>query len=361
MIVQPIIDRRSALRVLATSALVASDRFKSAVSAAEGAKTTGLGLVVYCCGLRRERQRQADPRRDLFEPTMFLAHCRQLGVGGMQVDLGIGEAAQAAALRQQSEAAGVYIEAIISPPRTQGDVDRFQAAMKTAAAAGARAARTVIIPGRRYEYFDSLSQFQEAAQRGQRALELAAPIAEKLRLPLAVENHKDQRNDERVALFKQISSEFVGACVDTGNSLALLEDPLETVEVLAPWAHAVHLKDQAVQLYDDGFLLADVPLGQGSLDLKQMVAILRRHKPTMRFTLEFITRDPLKVPVLTEKYWATFPELPASVLARALRRARNGSAMKLQYVTPLSPDDQVALEDANVRSSLDYARDQLRL
>ncbi len=64
-------------------------------------------------------------------------------------------------------------------------------------------------------------------------LEQAAPLAEKHRIPLAVENHKDHRDAQRIALFEHISSEFVGACVDTGNSFALLEDPLETVRRFA--------------------------------------------------------------------------------------------------------------------------------
>ena len=114
-----------------------------------------------------------------------------------------------------------------------------------------------------------------------------------------------------------------------------------------------------MQLYEDGFLLGDIPLGQGFLDLKTMVAILRRRKPDIRFSLELITRDPLKVPCLTEKYWATFPDLPARDLARTLRAVREGSSDNLQYVTKMSPEQRLAREDANVRASLDYARGHL--
>jgi hypothetical protein len=40
-----------------------------------------------------------------------------------------------------------------------------------------------------------------------------------------------------------------------------------SMEALAPFAFSVHLKDQALQSYEDGFLLGDIPLGQGSFDL----------------------------------------------------------------------------------------------
>ena len=134
-----------------------------------------------------------------------------------------------------------------------------------------------------------------------------------------------------------------------------------TVRALAPWAHSVHLKDQAVQLYEDGFLLADIPLGQGCLDLKRMVTILRHAKPDVNFSLELITRDPLKVPTHNEKYWATFPNLPAKHLARTMRLVRDRASDNLQYISKMPPVDKLAREDANVRESLEYARRELGL
>lgn len=319
-----------------------------------------LGLVVYNCARRRQWLSQQDSI-DLYEPLSFLKHCRELGAGGMQLPLEVMNSEQARRLRDNVAEHGLFIEAIVSPPSDGSDVDRFEAEIRTAAEAGALAVRTVIIPGRRYERFKSLAEFREFEARGKRMLELAAPIVEKHRVPLAVENHKDQRNDERVRLLKRIDSEYVGACVDTGNSFALLEDPIETVEALAPWAFSVHLKDQAVREYDDGFLLGDIPLGQGCLDLKRMVEILRQSRPRLRFVLELITRDPLRVPCLTEPYWATLPDVPGSDLARALRIVRRQRAESLQEVGSLSIKEQVALEDANIVSSLRYAREKLAL
>lgn len=352
----PNISRRTALASLAAAA---SASFFPSIARADSPSKSGLGVVIYCCRLRRDHLKKQDPKFDLYEPANFLDHCRSIGAGGAQMRMGVLDEVDARRLEQHAQKSALYIEAIISPPKEKKDVERFDAEMKTAVAAGALAVRTTIIPGRRYEYFDSLDKFRQFDRRGRESLELAAPIAEKYRLPLAVENHKDHRDDERVALFEHISSEYVGACVDTGNSFALLEDAVGTVEALAPWAHSVHLKDQAMQLYDDGFLLGDIPLGQGGLDLKQMVQILKRAKPDIRFSLELITRDPLKVPCLTEKYWATFPNVPGVDLARTLRYARDHATDNLQYITKMSPAEQLAREDANVRESLDYARDKL--
>ena len=350
------LNRRNFLKAAAvTSALAHGQAFAASTNA------NRLGLVTYCCRIRNAHLKRQDSSQDLSEPFTFLEHCRKLGAGGMQINLGVLNTSEAKRLAEKASEYGMFVEAIVSVPKERTKLDEFSAAMKTAADVGVAAARTTIIPGRRYEYFDSLEMFREYDRRGRRALKRAASIAEKHKVPLAVENHKDHRNAERIALFEHIDSEYVGACVDTGNSVALLEEPIETVEALAPWAHSVHLKDQAVRPYEDGFLLADIPLGQGCFDLKKMVTILRNAKPNVHFSLELITRDPLKVPTHTEKYWATFPNLKAKELARTMRLVRDHTSEHLQYISRLTDKQRLEQEDANVRDSLEYARTELNL
>jgi sugar phosphate isomerase/epimerase len=263
-------------------------------------------------------------------------------------------------LREFAERHDLFIDAIIGPPKDRGDVERFAAEIQTARDVGVQAVRTTIMPGRRYERFKTLAEFREFERRGETMLTLAVPVLEKYQIGLAVENHKDQRIDERVGLLERLSSEFLGACVDTGNSIALLDDPYETVEALAPFALTVHLKDQSLEMVDEGFLLGDVPLGQGSLDLKRMVRSIRTVKPKIRFALELITRDALRVPCLTEGYWATIPDVPAQQLATILRLVRR-NATEGQEVSALPDQQQIELEMANVLTSLKYARDELHL
>src|SRR5205085_8990650 len=124
---------------------------------------------------------------------------------------------------------------------------------------------------------------------------LAEPIVAKHHVRMAIENHKDFRVPELLDVLKRLGSERVGVCLDTGNSIALLEDPLAVVEALAPVAVTSHFKDMAVEDAADGFRLAEVPLGDGYLDLAKMVAVLRRANLAIRFNLEMITRDPLSV------------------------------------------------------------------
>lgn len=352
-------NRRDALRLLAGGCSAGALHCSAGAFGADSPVRSSLGLVIYCCGLRQKAERQREPKRDLFEPLSFLEHCHRLGAGGIQAPLGVRDAEYAKKLRNQAEKWKMFIEGIASPPRDAGDVSRFDAEMRSAAMIGAKCVRTVILPGRRYEFFDSAAQFRQYDQQARKSVELAAPVAERHRVRLAIENHKDHRIDERLALLKHISSEWVGACLDVGNSLALLEDPLEVVEAFAPWACSVHLKDYAVREYDEGFLLADVPLGQGFLDVKRMASILCKAKPEIRFTLELITRDPLRVPCLTERYWTTFAATPGRDLARTLRLVRQRQAESLPEVSGLLLEQQVAQEHRNIAASLQWARERL--
>jgi len=67
--------------------------------------------------------------------------------------------------------------------------------------------------------------------------------------------------------------------------------------------------------YPDGFLLAEVPLGEGFVDLPRIARMLRRARPDIHLNLEMITRDPLRIPCLTDYYWATLEKVPARELA----------------------------------------------
>jgi len=53
-------------------------------------------------------------------------------------------------------------------------------------------------------------------------------------------------------------------------------------------ASFAHIKDMAVEEYEDGFLLSEVPMGEGMLDLKEMARLLRQKDPNMIFDLEMI-------------------------------------------------------------------------
>jgi hypothetical protein len=98
------------------------------------------------------------------------------------------------------------------------------------------------------------------------------------------------------------------------------------------------------------------------LDLRRIVETIHRARPQTHMTLEMITRDPLKVPCLTDKYWATFPERGGIYLARTLRMVNaRKDPRPLPVPGALPHDAQVRLEEDNVHTCLNYARANLGL
>lgn len=321
-------------------------------------KRTGMGVVLYALGNHRRHQ-WSGRHGGLSLANALLEESRLLGAGGIQCTL---TDVDVPGLQRRAETYEMHVEAIINPPRDKGDLERFERDVEVAKKCGAGVARTVIIPGRRYERFRSLEEFREFERRGLRSLELAEPVVARHRFRLAVENHKDQRTWERLALLERVSSESIGLCVDVGNNFPLMEDPLETARTFAPWAFTVHLKDQAVRDHEDGFWLADVALGEGFLDLPAIAKVLRDAKPDIQFNLESITRDPIPVPVLTDAFWSTLQDTKASALARTLRvlKARSHPSPFTQ-VSQLSRERQLAMESENVVRSIRYATEKLGL
>src|SRR5262245_12793999 len=296
-------------------AAAASAAAASALSA-EAPKKTKLGVLLYSYGIRSRAS------KGFADPLAFLDFCHERGAAGVQLPLGRLDAKGSARVRKRCEELGSYVEGIVRAPADEKDCERFTEEVRTAKACGADVLRTVMLGGRRYEQFDKAEDYPKFARRAKASLELAEPIVRREKVTLAVENHKDFRVDEMLALLRGVGSEWVGVCVDTGNNVALLEEPAGVVRALAKQAKSVHLKDVGVEEYSDGFLLAEVPLGQGVFDLKAMIAALREANPKVRLNLEMITRDPLKVPCLGEKYWATLGKVPGRDLARMLALVR---------------------------------------
>jgi sugar phosphate isomerase/epimerase len=247
-------------------------------------------------------------------------------------------------------------------PANAEDVSRFEQEVIHAKEAGAVILRTVTSGGRRYEVFHSPVEVQEFKKKAMTSLQVAEPILRKHKVKLAVENHKDWRASELVSALKQLSSEWIGVTLDFGNSISLVEDPMEVIETLVPYIVTTHVKDMGVEAYQDGFLLSEVPLGKGILDLPKIIALCKKHNPAVAFNLEMITRDPLEIPCLKDDYWAVFEGVSGRELARTLRMVKqNKYGSALPSVSQLSAEERLAVEEENVLQCLAYSKDQLGL
>ena len=73
---------------------------------------------------------------------------------------------------------------------------------------------------------------------------------------IAVENHSgDMRARELKALIEEAGKDYTAACLDTGNPMWVAEDPLTTLEVLAPYTEN---KEALNSITEDTDLIKDL-------------------------------------------------------------------------------------------------------
>lgn len=117
-------------------------------------------------------------------------------------------------------------------------------------------------------------------------IKAALPEYERTGIKLCVENHTETFADEIVWVIEQVNHPLVGACVDTINSVSVLEDPKYATERLAPYAYCCHYCDNIVVRDDKGMHFLGVELGQGDIDCKRTLNALKALSPMDRVTFE---------------------------------------------------------------------------
>jgi sugar phosphate isomerase/epimerase len=268
----------------------------------------------YAAGLWEYTPRENAPMTALH----FLRKAAELGLDGVHFcdprHLDSLEYGYVTGLREKAEALGLYLEL-----GTGGtNPDHLQNMVRAAHVVGSPLVRTFL--GRpRPRTVEAMKEMLAAA-----AAEIAqvVPVCERYGVGLAVENHQDLTAAELRQLLELTGSEWVGVCFDTGNPLALLEDPLEALETLAPAVKVVHLKDYQMAATGDGFALVGCALGEGVVDLTRALEVLSAQAPKVSLNVETAVGKRL-LPVLDEAYLQYLPQGTAWDLARTLRLVRD--------------------------------------
>jgi len=121
-----------------------------------------------------------------------------------------------------------------------------------------------------------------------------------LGVKIALENHSgDMQAREVKTVIEESGKDLVAACLDTGNPIWCVEDPLVTLEILAPYVITTHVRDSVVFEHPRGAAGQWVALGDGNLDLVGFVRQFRKLCPQSSMQLEIITgRPPRLLPYL---------------------------------------------------------------
>jgi len=201
-----------------------------------------------------------------------------------------------------------------------------------AAAMGSPFVRT-LVAGDRYQLPDgSLDRIIESAVG---VLREVRSQAMDLGVKIGIENHKELQAWETRTLIETAGKEFVGSYLDTGNPVFVAEDPMTTLEELGPYAVTFHLRDSVVYEESGGIAVQWVPLGEGTMDFKAIVARAAEIiDPSVYIYCKPITaRPPVVLPVYNNEFWTKyFPRARSRDFSRFISLAKRGKPYDQPHV-----------------------------
>jgi sugar phosphate isomerase/epimerase len=217
--------------------------------------------------------------------------------------------------------------------------------------------------------------FAQHLAESERTLRAVAPLARDLGIKVAVENHGgvDLLARELQSLVEAVGFDAVGVCLDTGNPTYGGEDPVLAAELLAPYVISSHVRDTRVWSVEKGALAQWAPLGEGNVNLKQIVHLLETRAPNPPIDLEIITGSaPKSLPYLdpAADFWTYYPTMLAQDFARFVALAQTGhkgpieqivAPYNLEGLSPEQLDAMRAQQRQHFADSVRYAKDELGL
>ena len=108
-------------------------------------------------------------------------------------------------------------------------------------------------------------------------LEESVKIARDNGVVLAIENHIDYTSTEIYEILERIGSDFLKVNFDTGNTLRMMENPVNAAHRLGPYTVATHTKDLDACRHiapEEWFFFSSVPVGTGLIDMPGVVKAL---------------------------------------------------------------------------------------
>ncbi len=181
---------------------------------------------------------------------------------------------------------------------------------------------------------------------------------------IGIENHAgDMQAWELANLIEEAGREFVGATMDSGNAAWTLEDPLQNLEVLGPYAIATGLRDSMIWETPDGVVVQWTAIGEGLIDFKAYLKRFAQLCPGVPVQLEIISGFPRSYACFEEDFWKIYPNAKASDFAKFLVLAKKGHPL-LPFKPVSGKDPKMAEQEyqkAELEKSIRYCKEVLDL
>lgn len=239
----------------------------------------GIDSYSYHLHLGHYEYRPAQPKT----LDWFLEHAADLGVSGVMV-LELGEDTSDERLREvrrKAETLGLYLEL--------GGRGTEPVEAATYLHMAAKLGAEVLKLGFRLDLYSGRRTLLDQMQKVVDDLRKSVGLAQRLGVRIALENHGHWTADHGLYVVESVNSEYVGFCLDTANSMMVLEDPIHTASKMARYAVTTHFKDAVFGGTPYGAEVLHVGLGRGVLDLPLIFSIIKTSAPDPNINLEVVS------------------------------------------------------------------------
>jgi sugar phosphate isomerase/epimerase len=184
------------------------------------------------------------------------------------------------------------------------------------------------------------------------------------KVKIAVENHAgDMQAWELAGLVEAAGPDYVGVNIDPGNATWTLEDPVASLETLAPYVACTSIRDSAIWETDKGVVVEWVAMGDGDVDFKRWADLFAAKVKNVPVFLETFAglRRPFNY-LSDPDFWKVWPKARASDLARFLAVAKRGKPREALPAIPQGPAGapaEQARQKETFEKSVAYCRSAL--
>jgi sugar phosphate isomerase/epimerase len=177
---------------------------------------------------------------------------------------------------------------------------------------------------------------------------------------IAIENHAgDMQAWELAGLCEEAGKEYVGVTLDTGNATWTMEDPMESLEILAPYVAASALRDSMIWQTPQGAAIQWTAIGEGVIDYKAFVPRFLELCPKVPVNVEIISGFTRDMPYFRKDYWNVWPKARAKDFAKFDALTRLGKVIP-EHHSPGAPAEQ-EYQKSELERSLAYCKETLGL
>jgi 3-oxoisoapionate decarboxylase len=181
---------------------------------------------------------------------------------------------------------------------------------------------------------------------------------------IAIENHAGDMQAWQLAnLIEECGRDYVGATMDSGNATWTLEDPMENLEILGPYAATTGIRDSMIWETSEGASVAWTAMGEGQVDWRKYFDRFADLCPGVSVQLEIISGAVRAFPFQKEDFWKFYRDIRAKEFLGFTAMAKRGRAVEA-FKVPEGKDRKLAEQEfqkAELEKSVKYCRDVLGL